>query len=181
MTCLLLALGPPRGGGDSDGSVRCFGTNGRPSRWSSLQPCITAVMWGLRRTTSYGQRRQRAQVVGRASRRSPSRREGQSRSVTWLPRVRSSRWRRWLAVTASTAPPSGSSSRRPLRGRRRRSRRRRRSWRSCTCSCASRLSSPLLTNVPWSKGQVLSRTGKHGPLPARQGGERKRGRRRRSF
>ena len=34
---------PLCGGRDSDGCVRCFGTNGTPSPWSSLQPCITAV------------------------------------------------------------------------------------------------------------------------------------------
>ena len=36
----------PQGGDGSDGCARCFGTSGRPSPWSSLQPCITAVMWG---------------------------------------------------------------------------------------------------------------------------------------
>ena len=38
----------------------------------------------------------------------------------------------------------------------------------------------LLTNVPWSEGQVLSRTGENGPMPERQRGERKRGKRRSS-
>ena len=58
-----------------------------------------------------------------------------------------------------TPPPSASS--RPLRwrpdGRKRRSRRRRRSRRSRTCSCASRGTSSLLANLPWSEGQVVSR------------------------
>ena len=99
---------------------------------------------------------------------------------SWRTRLRESRWRprrcwRPQRLRASTPPLSASS--RLLRwrpeGGRRKSRRMRRSGRSWTCSCASHLSSSLLTNVPWSKGQVLSRTGKHGPLPARQGEERK--------
>ena len=32
-----------RRGGESDGSVQCFGTNSRPSQWSWLQPFVTAV------------------------------------------------------------------------------------------------------------------------------------------
>ena len=66
-TCLLHANLATLGGGGSDGCARCFGTNDRPSRWSSLRPCITAVMQGLGRTWAYGHRRQRAQVRVRAA------------------------------------------------------------------------------------------------------------------
>ena len=41
----------PHGGVDSDGCVRCFGTNVRPSLWSWVQPFTTAVVVGLGRTT----------------------------------------------------------------------------------------------------------------------------------
>ena len=41
----------PHGGEDSDGCVRCFGTNVRPSLWSWVQPFTTAVVVGLGRTT----------------------------------------------------------------------------------------------------------------------------------
>ena len=52
----------PRRGDDSDGCVRCYGTNGRPSRWSWLQPFTTAVVGGSGRTKAYGHRRQPARV-----------------------------------------------------------------------------------------------------------------------
>ena len=47
---VLTAQEPPAGGG-SDGCVRCFGTNVRPSRWRSQRPCTR-------------DRRLRAQLVG---------------------------------------------------------------------------------------------------------------------
>ena len=53
----LTAARAPQGGDGSDACSRCFGTSGRPSRWSSLQPCITAEMWGLSCTKAYGHRR----------------------------------------------------------------------------------------------------------------------------
>ena len=56
----------PQGGDGSDGCARCFGTSGRPSQWSSLRPCITAVTWGLGSTKAYGHRQQRAQGCGPA-------------------------------------------------------------------------------------------------------------------
>ena len=46
------------GGEDSDGCVRCYGTNDRPFAWSWLQPFTTAGVGGSRRTKAYGHRRQ---------------------------------------------------------------------------------------------------------------------------
>ena len=80
---LLMAQRPSlRSGGGSDGCARCFGTSGRPSQWSWLLPFITAVMWGLRRTTAYGHRRQRAQGSGPGFLTEPEPRGREGESVT---------------------------------------------------------------------------------------------------
>ena len=127
-----MARSPPRGGGGSDGCVRCFGTNGRRSRWSLPRPCITAGTQGRTLCTQpYGDRRRQGQGRGRSLLwRFPSRR-GQSRSVTWLPRGLSWWWRRWLAAMKWTPPPSPSSCARTSGGRslRRRKRRGGECWR----------------------------------------------------
>ena len=57
----------PHGGEDSDGYVRCYGTNVRPFAWSWLQPFTTAGVGGSRRTKAYGHRRQPARVLPSAS------------------------------------------------------------------------------------------------------------------
>ena len=44
----------PHGGEDSDGCVRCYGTNVRPFAWSWLQPFTTAGVGGSERTKAYG-------------------------------------------------------------------------------------------------------------------------------
>ena len=41
-----MALGPPRGGGGSDGCARGSDTSGRPSQSTLPRPCITAGMQG---------------------------------------------------------------------------------------------------------------------------------------
>ena len=57
----------PPGGGGSDGCVRCYGTNVRPSLWSWLRPFTTAGVGGLGCTKAYGHRGQPARVLPSSS------------------------------------------------------------------------------------------------------------------
>ena len=63
----------------------------------------------MKRTSSHGNRSDLLRGSGRHfCLRLPGRRR-QSRSVTWLPRLLRSSWRRWRRMTGSTTPPSTSS------------------------------------------------------------------------
>ena len=91
---------PPRGGGGSDGCVRCFGTKELAAAFHHSRDVVPAQHVGQRAQKTANSAGARPGVL-----KNPSRREGLSRSVTWLPQSRSSWCRRWLGVTLSASWP----------------------------------------------------------------------------
>ena len=127
--------------------------------------------WTACSTTRQGDRSLHSRGSGQESRRTLSRREGQSRSVTWLPQCHRWSFRCWPARQAmpSTTPPSSSSSVTP--SRRRRFRRRRRRGGGGRWRMRSRVSHSLPPSMRPDTGPPLPPLGRGGKRRRRRGRE----------